>query len=189
MQRIVIAHGSPSELPGDLQSVVMRSTAIAVVTVVGYEEITSSTDDIPPDLRDADGGGRATQQRLRIPTLTRFDVKVERVIAGDIQMSRQSIASVLQTGGYSDGVAYEVEGDPLLVVGASYLLFFGPIEQPGPPAYWVEPLGRFRIDNGRLEPTPWVGGIGGRSGIGDALGGRTVDEAAAIVGDVLTAAP
>lgn len=88
----------------------------------------------PPPSRPADG-----------LVFSDFDVTIEQVVKGDRR--EREVVVVHQTGGtYGDGTRLDLEDDPLLEVGARYLLFLKRDAASG--AYFVAggPQGRFVAD-------------------------------------------
>ena len=83
-----------------------------------------------------------------------------------------------QAGGVKNGIAYQLEGDPVIRVGVTYLFFL----QRGPHSYAGPAFGRFEIDAaGRFMPNGWET----YTGIA-AVSGRTIDEAAARIARAFT---
>jgi hypothetical protein len=86
-----------------------------------------------------------------------YSFEVERVIAADGVNIGQSIA-VMHGGGISDGVAYEVDGDPVVGVGETYLMFLEPflglhdigVPEPWGLTYSGPPYGRFFVSKAGL---------------------------------------
>lgn len=121
---------------------------------------------------------------------TVYAVDVLRVIGPSYVMAGASI-DIMQNGGVFEGVAYEYMGDPLIEVGATYLLFVSEwdiaIPHPWGVTFSSPPFGRFSLDaNGRAQA---VDSSCGKPGATAAIEGLTVDEVAAKVAAALPLVP
>jgi len=75
------------------------------------------------------------------PKSIRFTVQVEQVLHGELKAGRT--IQVVQTGAYHEGVAWQVEHDPLMRNGDRYVLFLR--ESGKYPFLYGTAFGRFRI--------------------------------------------
>lgn len=121
---------------------------------------------------------------------TVYAVDVLRVIGPSYVKAGDSI-DIMQNGGVFEGVAYEYMGDPLIEVGATYLLFVSEwdisIPHPWGVTFSSPPFGRFQLDaDGRAQA---IDSSCGKPGATAAIEGLTVDEVAAKVAAALRLVP
>jgi len=104
-----------------------------------------------------------------------FTVVVEQIIDAPGLTEGGSI-NISQLGALIDGVAYENEADPIIIVGHTYLFF---LTEPRPRTWISIPQGRFEVDEtGRVRPVhpTWA-----ETPASLALRGLTVDQAVAVI--------
>ncbi len=104
-------------------------------------------EDLPADHPKANATRPAIDPETQPPTLSRYNVEVIDILGGRIPADG---FWVYQSGGVKDGIAYEVEGDPVIELGRTYVMFLS-LDSNG--WYWSIPWGRFEVvDGGRLLP-------------------------------------
>jgi hypothetical protein len=87
-----------------------------------------------------------------------YSITISRVLSSDALQPGESVA-VLQPGGEFEGIRYQIDGDPVLEVGAAYLFFLAEyrgleeisIAEPWGLTYSTAPYGRFTIEEGKLR--------------------------------------
>ena len=82
------------------------------------------------------------------PQVSLYTIRVLESIVGGLKAGEE--INVMQNGGLRNGVAYELEGDPVIEVGKSYLMFAA--LQEGYGWYATMPWGRYEISNNKLVP-------------------------------------
>ncbi len=106
-----------------------------------------------------------------LPWTTYTAEVIDVVAAGGVRAG--DLIYISQAGGLVDGTAYEMEGDPVIEVGKTYLMSLG---EPRPGLFTNTPYDRFELDtNGRLQTVnsewDWVPRVA-------ALNGLSMDAAA-----------
>lgn len=176
-------------LGNSLESMVANNDLVVVARVVGVEDISDlegagyDVGSTGPELYELQPG----DPRYGLPTpapydpatdppqVSRYNLEVHEVLYGDA--AKGQVVPVTQSGGVRNGVAYETEGDPVIEVGKTYLLFLDRSDEYG--WYWPTPWGRHELkENGKLEPvtSQWDGLTAQKE-----LKGKSVDEAKARV--------
>lgn len=144
---------------------------VAVVRTTSYEDISTTREyvavtDLPAATADAGS---------EYPTLAKFTAEVIQAAKSQSVLEPGEEIKILQIGGYQDGVAYQVEGDPLIEVGKTYLVFLSDGPGGGEPAYWTLPFGRFEVVDDTLAR------VESSVPIEQILGGLTTGEAIAVI--------
>lgn len=103
------------------------------------------------------------------PSMSRYRVEVIEELggAGD---PLESELWILQSGGVKDGIAYELQGDPVLEVGATYVTFL----QEDEVGLWSTPWGRFTLDDS--DETVPVADDWAQLGVVEELRGRSLED-------------
>lgn len=103
------------------------------------------------------------------PSMSRYRVEVIEDLAGT-DPSFEGELWILQSGGVKDGIAYELQGDPVIEVGATYVTFL----QEDNVGLWSTPWGRFAIDDS--GETVVVTDEWAQLGVVEELSGRTLSD-------------
>jgi hypothetical protein len=103
-----------------------------------------------PDSVQPDGS------RVELPPETIFLVSAVQVISAP-RASQGATFSLLQSGGPTkEGVPFLIEGDPLVNVGQTYLMFLNDLSRTGADLFSGPAFGRFVVTNeGLIEPNGW----------------------------------
>jgi len=148
--------------------------AVAVVEIVSAADVSVA----PGYVSDENNSGEEATgyvSGLSAPTLTEYTARVESVAYDVTDLQEGTEIVILQSGGIAAGIAWEMEGDPLIEVGGRYFIFLGIGPTRG--SYFSTPLGRFDIESGTLAPVEeWA-----RLGVAQELTGKTVAEASALI--------
>jgi hypothetical protein len=78
------------------------------------------------------------------PRVTLYTLSVVETLVGSLQPGEA--IPMYQSGGMRKGIEYRIEGDPVLQVGATYLMFMRKVDPMG--WYSAAPYGRFVLDSG-----------------------------------------
>lgn len=135
---------------------------VTLATDITFAETASDDDQHPdgdappPDHPKAKVSPVLSPDPLRAPRTTLYSVQVLQII-GQPRLGIGDTISVGQVGGTKDGVAYHLENDPVMQVGATYLFFLREDVQGVPDVWVASPFGRFQLaPDGRLQPADSV---------------------------------
>lgn len=156
-ERVTIGYAHwGANLAESLDTLVASKTDIVVGRVIGADNgrVVPFTDEPaaetpPPDHPKAKAATpNADDPDVGIPW-TNYSVEIVIVIRS-AAIKERDIITISQEGGLIDGVAYELEGDRVILVGATEIFF---IREAAPGVYVVAPFMRFPLDQiGRLQP-------------------------------------
>jgi len=148
-------------------------------------EVTGLEETLEIDLVPGDDGPQATVPGKPLPAqsgpptmpVSLFNVRVDDVITGDLVAGET--VTIRQSGGLhtqstGEVIVVELEGDTLLVPGASYLFFVSPSDSG---EFRTSPIARMEVSqDGSFEAVPGFGGLGAMREIASL--GRAQAEAA-----------
>lgn len=112
--------------------------------------------------------GQPDGSLLELPPETVFSVKVDRVLSAPRVRDGDTISLVQAGGPTKDGQPFRLEGDPLVDVGQTYVMFMNDLLFPMKLDLFSGPaFGRFVVANGIVMPNGWDGelGVGAVSGV------------------------
>lgn len=131
----------PTAFAQSLESMVSEYETVVVGVVVGATTDTTSLDTGPVQPTSDSSARPVSLPSPAVNIRSSYKVEVQRVLAG-AELSPGSSLWVVQDGGFIDGVAYQLEDDPVIETGHTYLFFLreGTGEQ-----FFGSPFGRFEV--------------------------------------------
>lgn len=177
---VTIGYGRPPLLHArSLRALVDEYETIVVAKVTTATDVTFAHLPAAEDHPRLEATVRATINRATVaPTGTYYSATVIRSLGRSAKFGPGQTIIIGQAGGVKNGVAYQLDEDPLISVGTTYLFI---VREDGD-RFVGSAFGRFQIDAaGRFMPNGWESYAGVA-----AISGRTIDEAAARVARAFT---